>query len=100
MTGYGKAEAVLASGKLTIEIRTLNSKSADISIKSSILPKDKDLLVRQKIADMLVRGTIDVYINFEANVADAAKVLGRAEDEAYYRKAAAKARLEYLNGKK
>ncbi len=84
MTGYGKAEAVLASGKLTIEIRTLNSKSADISIKSSILPKDKDLLVRQKIADMLVRGTIDVYINFEANVADAAKVVDADVVRSYY----------------
>ena len=84
MTGYGKAEAVLASGKLTIEIRTLNSKSADISIKSSILPKDKDLLVRQKIADMLVRGTIDVYINFEANLADAAKVVDADVVRSYY----------------
>ena len=84
MTGYGKAEVVLASGKLTIEIRTLNSKSADISIKSSILPKDKDLLVRQKIADMLVRGTIDVYINFEANVADAAKVVDADVVRSYY----------------
>ena len=37
MTGYGKAEVNLAAGKLTIEIRTLNSKSADISIKSSLL---------------------------------------------------------------
>ena len=60
MTGYGKAEVNLAAGKLTIEIRTLNSKSADISIKSSLLPKDKDLAIRQKIAERLIRGTIDV----------------------------------------
>ena len=33
MTGYGKAEATIQSGKLTLEIRTLNAKSADISIK-------------------------------------------------------------------
>ena len=67
MTGYGKAEALLAGGKLTVEIRTLNGKSADINIKSSLLPKDKELLVRQMIADSLTRGTIDVFLTFEAS---------------------------------
>ena len=75
MTGYGKAEALLPSGKLTVEIRTLNGKSADISIKSSLLPKDKDLAIRQKIADALVRGTIDVYISFEAAAAENARII-------------------------
>ena len=84
MTGYGKAEANLASGKLTVEIRTLNSKSADISIKSSLLPKDKDLAIRQKIADRLVRGTIDVYINFEASAAESAKLVDAAVVKDYY----------------
>ena len=84
MTGYGKAEANLASGKLTVEIRTLNSKSADISIKSSLLPKDKDLAIRQKIADRLVRGTIDVYINFEASSAESAKLVDAAVVKDYY----------------
>jgi len=65
MTGYGKAEATLASGKLTIEIRTLNGKSADINIKSSLLPKEKDLEIRKLLADKLVRGTIDLYVTFE-----------------------------------
>ena len=65
MTGYGKAEAQLASGKLTLEIRTLNGKSADINIKSSLLPKDKDLEVRKLLADKLVRGTIDLFVSFE-----------------------------------
>ena len=65
MTGYGKGEAILPSGKLTIEIRTLNGKNADISIKSSLLPKDRELEARQRIADALVRGTIDVYLKFE-----------------------------------
>ena len=84
MTGYGKAEANLASGKLTVELRTLNSKSADISIKSSLLPKDKDLAIRQKIADRLVRGTIDVYISFEASAAESAKLVDAAVVKDYY----------------
>ena len=84
MTGYGKAEVNLAAGKLTIEIRTLNSKSADISIKSSLLPKDKDLAIRQKIAERLIRGTIDVYINFEASTTESAKLVDAAVVKDYY----------------
>ena len=72
MTGYGKAEAILESGKITLEIRTLNGKSADINIKSSLLPKDKDLDVRKLLADKLVRGTIDVFISFEPAVGQGA----------------------------
>ena len=84
MTGYGKAEAVLASGKLTIEIRTLNSKSADISIKSSLLPKDKDILLRQKIAERLVRGTVDVFITLETNSSENAKSVDAELVRNYY----------------
>lgn len=66
MTGYGKAEVVLASGcKMTVEIRTLNGKTADISIKSQALPKEKELAIRSLIAQRLQRGTIDVYITLE-----------------------------------
>ena len=71
MTGYGKAEALLPSGKLTLEIRTLNSKSADIGIKSSLLPKDKEMEVRKLLADKLVRGTIDLFISFDPAAGEA-----------------------------
>lgn len=77
MTGYGKGEAFLEDGKLTVEIRTLNSKNADISIKSPLLPKDKELQVRQKIADSLHRGTIDVFLTWEPNTAETAKALNK-----------------------
>ena len=73
MTGYGKAEAVLETGKLTIEIKTLNGKNSDANIKSSLLPKDKELLVRRKITDSLVRGTIDFYITWEPKAGGMAK---------------------------
>ena len=73
MTGYGKAEALLETGKITVEVRSLNGKTADISIKTSMLPKDKEMTVRQKIATALVRGNIDMFITYEANAADSAK---------------------------
>lgn len=73
MTGYGKAEAVISSGTLSIEIRTLNGKSADINIRTSLFPKDKELEVRSRIAQKLVRGTIDVYMNKNADASDSAR---------------------------
>ena len=75
MTGYGKAVAQLEGGNLTVEIRSLNAKSADISLKTSLIPKDKDLVVRRKVADALVRGTIDVFLTWEPTVdASAGKI--------------------------
>lgn len=84
MTGYGKAEVILPAGKLTIEIRSLNSKSADISIKSSLLPKDKDLVIRRKLTDALYRGTIDVFVNFEASAEAGARKLDADLVRNYY----------------
>ena len=78
MTGYGKAEAILETGKITVEVRSLNGKTADISLKTSMLPKDKEMAVRQKIAAALTRGNIDFFITFEPNAADNAKKINIA----------------------
>ncbi len=84
MTGYGKAEAILETGKITIEVRSLNGKTADISIKTSILPKDKEMAVRQKIAAELTRGNIDFFVTFEPNAADSAKKINMDLAMEYY----------------
>lgn len=73
MTGYGKSEAVLGSGTLTIEIRTLNGKNADINLRTSLLPKDKELDIRSKIASALTRGTIDIFITWTAKEEESGK---------------------------
>lgn len=85
MTGYGKAVAELPTGKLTIEIRSLNAKNADISIKSSLLPKDEELKLRERIATALVRGTIDVFLSFEDNSGKGAKTINSALVMSYYK---------------
>ena len=77
MTGYGKAEVLLEAGKVTLEIRTLNSKNADISVKSQFLPKDKEIIVRKLLSDRLQRGTIDFFLNFEANETAAARPINK-----------------------
>lgn len=66
MTGYGKGECTLAShGKITVEIKTLNGKSADINFKSPIVPKDKELEIRKLLAQELIRGSIDFSLTLE-----------------------------------
>ena len=84
MTGYGKAEAVLEAGKVTVEIRSLNGKTADISLKTSLLPKDKEIAVRQKIATELQRGNIDMFMSFEPNAAENAKKINMDLAMQYY----------------
>jgi uncharacterized protein (TIGR00255 family) len=71
MTGYGKAEAIINNVKYTVEIRSLNAKSADITLKTSLIPREKEMEVRQLIASRLNRGTIDLYITTEKSVAGA-----------------------------
>ena len=84
MTGYGKAEALLETGKITVEVRSLNGKTADISIKTSMLPKDKEMTVRQKIATELTRGNIDFFVTYEPNAADSAKKINMDLAMEYY----------------
>ncbi|MGN0190862.1 MAG: YicC family protein [Candidatus Cryptobacteroides sp.] len=70
MTGYGKSILELENGRLTFEIKTVNGKNADISIKSQMLPKDKELIVRQYISQELHRGSIDLFITWQPNGSD------------------------------
>ena len=85
MTGYGKAEALLETGKITIEIKTLNGKGSDASIKTPLLPKDKELAVRAKIAAALVRGTIDVFVSWESAENTEGKTIDAGLVKSYYR---------------
>ncbi len=66
MTGFGKAERELADKKLTVEIRSLNSRQLDISIKIPAIFRDKEILLRNEISTRLSRGKIDlgIYIDF------------------------------------
>ena len=84
MTGYGKAEVLLETGKVTVEVRSLNGKTADISLKTSLLPKDKEIAGRQKIAAELQRGNIDMFMTFEPNAAENAKQINMDLAMQYY----------------
>ncbi len=65
MTGYGKTCVEITGRKLTIEIKTLNSKQFDLNLKTPGYFRDKELEVRNLLMQRLERGKIDFYITTE-----------------------------------
>jgi uncharacterized protein (TIGR00255 family) len=65
MTGYGKAECEFARKKVTIEIKSLNSKQMDLNTRISLVFRDKDLEIRRELSDKLVRGKVDFILYTE-----------------------------------
>lgn len=65
MTGFGRVTGVFEDLKLTLEIRTLNSKQADLSIKLPSLYRPKEIEIRKQVISSLKRGKIDVSVYYE-----------------------------------
>ncbi len=65
MTGYGKSVLQLPTKKVTIEIKSLNSKNLDLNVRIPSYYKEKELSVRKKLAKALVRGKVDFSIFVE-----------------------------------
>ena len=62
MTGYGKAILQLPTKKVTIEIKSLNSKNLDLNVRIPSYYKEKELTVRKKLSSKLIRGKVDFSI--------------------------------------
>ena len=65
MTGYGKATIELPSKKITVEIKSLNSKQFDLYTRIPHVYKEKEISLRNDLSKILERGKIDLYINVE-----------------------------------
>ena len=50
MTGFGKAEAIIKSKKIVVELRALNSKTLDLNLKYPEFLGDLDLLIRKNVS--------------------------------------------------
>ena len=59
MTGYGKADVTFGNKKIHVEIKSLNSKSLDLSTRITPLYREKESEIRRFIADRLLRGKVD-----------------------------------------
>jgi uncharacterized protein (TIGR00255 family) len=65
MTGYGKAMAEIGDRKLSIEVKSLNSKQLDLALKLPSMFRDKEVEVRNLISQKLERGKVDMFISTE-----------------------------------
>lgn len=65
MTGYGKTILQLPNKKLTIEVKSLNSKNLDLNTRMPSIYREKELDIRKLIASQLVRGKVDFSIYLE-----------------------------------
>lgn len=65
MTGYGKAETSIAGKKYTVEIRSVNGKTADVGFKTSQIPREHEHALRKRLIDKLQRGNIDLFISIQ-----------------------------------
>jgi len=66
MTGFGKAVAQTESKKISIELKSLNSKNIDLNARMSSQYREKELILRNRIAKSLVRGKVDFSLYTEA----------------------------------
>ena len=67
MTGYGKTVLQLPTKKITIELKSLNSKNIDLNVRIPAYYREKELYIRKKLASALVRGKVDFSIFIENN---------------------------------
>ena len=65
MTGFGRGEKVFDTRKYSIELKSVNSRFCDISIRMPRIFNYLDGDIRRVITDRLLRGKIDVFINYE-----------------------------------
>jgi uncharacterized protein (TIGR00255 family) len=66
MTGFGKANGVFSNKKVSVEIRTLNSKGLDLTVKLPSVYRDFETEIRKLVTENLDRGKIDVGIYLES----------------------------------
>ena len=59
MTGYGKAVIQLSTKKISIEIKSLNSKNLDLNVRMPSIYREKEMAIRKQLAKVLLRGKID-----------------------------------------
>jgi uncharacterized protein (TIGR00255 family) len=83
MTGYGKAMLETTHRKITVEIKSLNSKQADVNTKLPWIFKEKELDIRNMVIRRLERGKIDLTISFDAMDEEQVPVINRNNVRSY-----------------
>ncbi len=84
MTGYGKAVIELPNKKITIEIKSLNSKQFDLFTRLPFIYREKEIALRNSLARRLIRGKVDLSINVEMIAKDVTSKIDHNVLSQYY----------------
>lgn len=98
MTGYGKSVVAYKGKKINVEIKSLNSKQLDLTTRVAPLYREKDMEIRQLIAESLLRGKVEFCIWIEKDVATETAPINTALMQSYYNQLQAFAEQNQLQG--
>ena len=84
MTGYGNAVVAYKEKKIHVEIKSLNSKALDLNTRIAPLYREKEMEIRQMIAESLIRGKFDFCVWIEKEAVLDATPINAALVENYY----------------
>lgn len=85
MTGFGKAEAVLPNKKITVELRSLNSKQLDLNLRLPAVYRQSEYEIRNLIARAVERGKVDLFVTIESQSVQTAARINREALREYLR---------------
>lgn len=84
MTGYGKAVVAYKGKKINVEIKSLNSKQLDLTTRIAPLYREKEMDIRQMIAERVIRGKVEMSVWIEKDAAMEAVPVNTALMESYF----------------
>ena len=84
MTGYGKAVVAFGDKKINVEVKSLNSKSLDLTTRICPLYREKEMEIRQTIAKTLERGKVDFCVWIEKDAGSEATPINKELMKSYY----------------
>ena len=84
MTGYGKAVVTYKEKKIHVEVKSLNSKQLDLNTRIAPLYREKEMEMRQMVAEALIRGKVDMNVWIEKELAVDPTPINAALVENYY----------------
>lgn len=85
MTGFGKTEFEVGSKKITLEIKSLNSKQLDINTRVPAMYREKDIEIRRLISEMLIRGKVDFALYLDNLGTESSAKINKAIVSDYFR---------------
>lgn len=85
MTGFGKGEATLQNKRITVEIRSLNSKQLDLSLRLPAVYRQSEYELRNVIARTIQRGKVDVFVSVESQSVETLARINREVFREYLR---------------